>query len=529
MQQIPLSLIDDNPFQDRGAYNEIDALGRAIALNGLEQLPRARQAGERYQLKFGHRRLRAFQWLQAHYKAEGLPDRYQGYTVMPLEVETISDREMFDGVVIENVHRDDLKVTEKARLLRRYKETHPEATSAQIGVVFNMNAATVRGFDIFLDLPDAVQAALDAGQISMATARLLHSVQKIAPDKFVVGLLKEIAIRAERRGDSPEVVIEDEVDDLDYVVALHNEKHRDGKPRARDRWLLDMKNFPNKLMPALTVEALGQYEAEAEHLANPPACTACKFYTKIRGTHFCGLKICFERKVVAWARQQLEAASKTTGIPLYNPEDGAMVPLHSYGKDEALFKKGHPGLRLVAKEAVRGYVHQGFKGVDDDYAIVVATGEAINKLESNSGHTTRVGKKSEKEKAEMRAMKLYRQRRLELLWEFSGVAQSLFESVSLPAIKELCTWRHVGVDDRIPEEYAQGSRADAQAQLSYQRRSLVWRLAVEHSNYYHREPLEKSLARMADALQVKTLKALTQRVQAWDAEIKGVATATGAQ
>lgn len=53
------------------------------------------------------------------------------------------------------------KVTEKARLLRRYKEVHPNATSEQIGVVvFNMNAATVRGMDIFLDLPKEVQAAL---------------------------------------------------------------------------------------------------------------------------------------------------------------------------------------------------------------------------------------------------------------------------------------------------------------------------------------------------------------------------------
>lgn len=41
-------------------------------------------------------------------KKEGLTDRYNGYTAMPLEVEEITDDEMFDGVVIENVHRDDL-------------------------------------------------------------------------------------------------------------------------------------------------------------------------------------------------------------------------------------------------------------------------------------------------------------------------------------------------------------------------------------------------------------------------------------
>lgn len=132
-QLIQLEIIDDNPYQDRGSYEDISELGRTIAVNGLEQKPKARLVGKRYQLKFGHRRKRAFEWLRDHYETEGLPNRYSGYSVMPLDVEDITDKEMFDGVVIENVHRDDLKVTEKARLLRRYKEVNPEATSEQNG------------------------------------------------------------------------------------------------------------------------------------------------------------------------------------------------------------------------------------------------------------------------------------------------------------------------------------------------------------------------------------------------------------
>lgn len=252
MEQIALEKILDNPYQDRGSYEDIAELGRTIAVNGLEQTPKARLIGDRYQLKFGHRRKRAFEWLRDNFKKEGLPDQYGGYTVMPLVVEEITDKEMFDGVVIENVHRDDLKVTEKARLLRRYKEVNPDATSEQIGMVFNMNGATVRGMDIFLDLPEAVQAKLDDGTISMSTARALHSMQKITSEAKIIETLK--AIEKEKGETLPEEVIEDKISRLENVVDMWNDHHHhDGKPRAGYHgWPLDMKNLPSRLLPILS-------------------------------------------------------------------------------------------------------------------------------------------------------------------------------------------------------------------------------------------------------------------------------------
>ena len=77
-QLIRLEIIDDNPFQDRGSYEDIPELGRTIAVSGLEQKPKARLVGKRYQLKFGHRRKRAFEWLRDIFEAEGLPNRYSG-------------------------------------------------------------------------------------------------------------------------------------------------------------------------------------------------------------------------------------------------------------------------------------------------------------------------------------------------------------------------------------------------------------------------------------------------------------------
>ena len=523
--QIKLDLIDDNPYQDRGSYEDIAELGRTIAVNGLEQTPKARQVESRYQLKFGHRRKRAFDWLRDNWKKEGLTDRYNGYTVMPLEVEAFTDAEMFDGVVIENVHRDDLKVTEKARLLRRYKEVNPEATSEKIGLVFNMNAATVRGMDIFLDLPEEVQAALDKGDISQGTARLLHSMMKLAPKEKVVGAMKRVVKEAGEN--TPEQVIDWEIGHLNNVEEMW-QSHRTGKPRGGyDGWLLDMNNFPNKLLPPMTVEQVGAYEAHIDHLANPPACTACPFYTKVQGTHYCGMKICYTRKRAAWEVQCVEQASRNSKIAVYKETDGAYRPLSYDDTSRKLFEKKHKDLRLIPKSATE-HAFQHYTNLND-LVVVVATGEdLLGKLASSSSGGRTVGKKSEKEKAEMRAMKVYRIKRLELMWEYTAVAEKIFESVPMDVLKKLNDWKNIMIDDRIPAEYDHPLTGTAAQQLSFQRRELVWRMIMGETSYTRRANMVDILDAFADVTGVKAPKALIKRAEEWDAEIKAAASVSTA-
>ncbi len=528
-QLINLNFIDDNPNQDRSSYDDIAELGRSIALAGLQQQPKARQVGKRYQLKFGHRRKRAFEWLRDNWKTEGLTDRYNGYTAMPLDVEAITDDEMFDGVLIENAHRDDLKVTERARLLRRYKEAHPNATSEQIGLVFNMNAATVRGMDIFLDLPEEGQALLDKGIISQSAARLLHSMMKIASKKEVIETIK--LIEKEKGITQPEEVIDLQINHLKNTVDMWNDGQHGGKPRSGYRgWLLDMKNFPNKLLPAMTVEQIGAYEAQLDHLLNPPACTACPFYTKVRGSHYCGIKICHQRKQVAWELSMVEQASNSSKIAIYTEADGTYRALNTYS-DKAMFDKRHKDLRLIAKSKVGGYPYQSFKGINDDYAIVVATGEELlGKLARSSGSTggVRGGKKTEKEKAEMRAMKVYRIKRLELMWEYTAAAEKIFESVPMDVLKKLNDWKNIMIDDRIPAEYDHPQTGTAAQQLSFQRRELVWRMIMNKLSFYERKGMVDALDKFAAVTGVKAPKTLIKRAEEWDAEIKAAASVSTA-
>lgn len=532
----PVKLIDGNPYQPRHAEDPVAVveIAESIKRNGLMQIPTARELNGRYQLAFGHTRLAAF--------------KLNNEECMPLVVRDLSDLQMFELGVAENVKRRDLNPIELAESMRRYMEFGKN--SAEAGEFFNCSEENVRAKVRLLNLPEPVQTKMRAGEVNENTARTLLSMQRITDDKTIVETLKRVD--KEKGNRLPDDIIESTADRLENVVDMWNDNHREGKPRAGYHgWLLNMKNFPNNLLEHLapgdyvelglvekgqltdahTAYSLGNKDADLpadlkskiDHLSNPPACTACPFYTKIRGTHYCGIKNCYERKTEAWMRHQLEQTSKTTGIPLYVESDGRYVLLVSHDdKCNALFTKKHAGLRLISKSKVSGYNYQNFKGIDDDICFVVATGEAITKLGSMSTKSGG-GKKSEKEKAEMRAMKIYRARRRELLWECTAVAKSMFDDVPLDVLERINSWHFIGIDDRIPSEYEPAQNSKADVREDFERRALVWRLLVGDTSHYRRDSMASILDVLLDNTNVKPSKALIKLAQQWDAEIDSVA------
>ena len=273
------------------------------------------------------------------------------------------------------------------------------------------------------------------------------------------------------------------------------------------------KNKLNKLDP--------EYVARLHHLINPPACTACPFYTKVRGSHYCGIKVCHTRKSAAWKTNIVQDASKQLGIGIYEKADGAYVVL-SYDH-HALFNSRHKGLRLLPKSQWKHHLYQyGYAGVNDDACVVVATGEAIAKTNKSGGRSVG-GKLTEREKADRRAMRIYRMRRIELLWEYTAAAQYLFDGVPIGALRKLCGWEHLGIDDRIPNEHDHPLTGTDAKQLEFQRRSLIWRLIVGETSHYTRSHLVTLLDRFYKITQVKAPKALTKRAEEWDAEIESAA------
>jgi ParB family chromosome partitioning protein len=163
--EIPVSLVDPNPFQPRQDFDEqsIEELKQSILQQGLLQPVLVRRQGERYQLIVGERRWRAV-------KAAGL-DR-----IPALVRDGATDEEMLELALLENVQRKDLNPIELAHALERLQTTcslTQEAIAEKLGVSRAHIANTIR----LLKLPWRIQSGLAEGKITMGHARALLSVE----------------------------------------------------------------------------------------------------------------------------------------------------------------------------------------------------------------------------------------------------------------------------------------------------------------------------------------------------------------
>jgi ParB/RepB/Spo0J family partition protein len=502
---ISLKLIDPNPYQPR-QVEDVEAVAEiaaSIKQNGLLQVPSARQVDGRYQLAFGHTRKAAF--------------LLNGETSMPLILRDLNDLQMFELGVAENIKRRDLNPIEQADAMRRYMDEFAK-TSVEAGEFFGVAEETVRQKVRLLKLPEPVQAQMRAGDINENTARSLLSMQKIAPTETVIEIAKKIKAKEDKV--LPDDLIEDTITyRLKNVVKLQ-ESGRD--------WPVEMKKFPNKLLPPMSEEAVGIYESQIGHLVDPPACNACPFHTTMRGSHYCGLKICFERKQVAWARHQLELASKNLGIKIYDKdEDESYALLDSFEEpSKKIFKAKDAGLRLMPKSLVKQYVYQShFEGMNHDHVVVVITGPSIEKLSSGK-HNVKGGKKTEREKAEMRMMRVYRQRRKDFLWAFTDVAKVIFAGVPVEAVKKIERWHFIGIDDRIPDEFLKGKRESAKVTEDFARRELIWKMIDDVCSHYTRSSMAtilNKLQKQAAEWKIKIPASLNKLAEQFDAEILAAA------
>jgi len=105
--EVPLSQIDPNPFQPRQDFGEetLEELAASIRAQGFYGHLVARRVGDRYQLAYGERRLRAAQMA--------------GLTELPLAVRDLSDGQMLEVAITENVQRKDLNPIEEAEAYHR--------------------------------------------------------------------------------------------------------------------------------------------------------------------------------------------------------------------------------------------------------------------------------------------------------------------------------------------------------------------------------------------------------------------------
>lgn len=199
---VQLDQIDDNPFQRRTEYGDLEDLAARIRAKrfdfpdtyGLMQVPVGRivlveplstfQAEQllrdhgglpggmyRVQLAFGHRRLRAFRLL-----AETYPDHYG--RSMPINVLQLTDDQMLDSCWSENRERRELSAVEEAELLaEKLERARAEGGNQQtVADAWGLSRPTIANRLRLLDLPAEVQQANRDGRLSERQALALLPV-----------------------------------------------------------------------------------------------------------------------------------------------------------------------------------------------------------------------------------------------------------------------------------------------------------------------------------------------------------------
>ncbi len=177
IRQIPLELIDRNPYQTRSHVDDVAMaeLAASIMASGVLQPITVRPAaGDRFQLIAGERR-----WLAS---------QVAGKPTVPAIVRHVSNEQAMEMTIIENLQREDLNPIEQARAFERLGREFG-LTQEQIAQRTGKERSSVANFMRLLKLPSDVQAMVEHGQLSFGHAKALMSLDS-------PGMIQLMALKA---------------------------------------------------------------------------------------------------------------------------------------------------------------------------------------------------------------------------------------------------------------------------------------------------------------------------------------------
>jgi ParB family chromosome partitioning protein len=161
---VAIELLSPNRSQPRESFDEaaIERLSESVARSGILQPIAVRQVGKTYEIIAGERRWRAA-------KRAGLRE-------VPIFIrQNVTDGEMLELALLENVQRIDLNPIEKAKgfrhLIADFRKTQDEIAKA-----VGQDRATVANTLRLLELPIEMQEAVQRGALGGGHARALLSV-----------------------------------------------------------------------------------------------------------------------------------------------------------------------------------------------------------------------------------------------------------------------------------------------------------------------------------------------------------------
>jgi ParB family chromosome partitioning protein len=184
VEQIPLDMIDENPYQTRTAFDPaaLNELAESIKASGLAQPVVVRPGVDgRYILVLGERRCRA--------------SKLAGKTTVSAIVRRLGDEQAAEMTVVENLQRQDLNCLEQAQAFSRLSRDF-NLTQEQIGQRTGVSRESVANYMRLLKLPQGVLELLGEGKLGFSEARvLLEALPHTSP-----GVIETMALAAVQAG-----------------------------------------------------------------------------------------------------------------------------------------------------------------------------------------------------------------------------------------------------------------------------------------------------------------------------------------
>jgi ParB family chromosome partitioning protein len=162
--EIHLAEIRPSPFQPRKRFDDkkLDELTTSIRARGVLSPIIVRQAPGGYELVAGERRVRAAE--------------RAGLERVPAVVREISNAEMLEVALIENLQREDLNPIEEADVYRRLTEEFG-LTQEEVATRVGRDRASITNTLRLLKLPPKVQGDLIEGTLSAGHGRALLALE----------------------------------------------------------------------------------------------------------------------------------------------------------------------------------------------------------------------------------------------------------------------------------------------------------------------------------------------------------------
>ena len=164
VQFIALELIRPNPYQPRKTFEEerLNDLASSIQQHGILQPIVLRQTVQGYYIVVGERRFRASQ--------------LAGLTEVPAIIKELSDEDMMELAIIENLQREDLNAIEEAESYKKMM-TDLNITQQEVARRLGKSRPYIANILRLLQLPKNVAQRVQQGALSSAHGRTLLTLK----------------------------------------------------------------------------------------------------------------------------------------------------------------------------------------------------------------------------------------------------------------------------------------------------------------------------------------------------------------